>query len=314
MNDMPPQNISLTGTLFFPVTPFGGDGEFNAEAFRAHLERSLAHEPGGVFAACGTGEFHAIDAAEYRAIVHEAVAVTAGRVPVFAGAGGSIRSARELARIARDEGADGLLIMPPYLVPGTGQGLISYVGEIAQEGLPVIVYHRGLARLDETTALELSRMPGVLGIKDGVGDLEAMRRIVRTIADDRAADAPPFLFFNGLPTAEVTQSAYRALGVELYSSATFAFVPEIAVAFRRALERGDTDALEQMEREFFHPLTRLRDRKPGYAVAIVKAGVSLRGIAAGSVRAPLTDLTDEEQRELSALIARGSDLAAELDA
>lgn len=311
---MASSKIDLTGTLFFPVTPFGSDGEIDVTAYREHLERNLAFAPGGVFAACGTGEFHAIDAHEYRVIARETVAVTAGRVPVFTGAGGPVRSARELAGIARDEGVDGLLVMPPYLVAGTGDGLVSYVRDIAEAGVPVIVYHRATARLDERTALALSRMPGVIGIKDGVGDLEAMRRMVRAVEDDRGPEGERFLFFNGLPTAEVTQAAYRAIGVELYSSAAFAFVPDVALAFRRALERGDDAALARLEREFFHPLTRLRDRRPGYAVALVKAGVSLGGIPAGDVRPPLTDLTADEREELTELIARGRAIAAGLDA
>jgi len=312
VSSMASLTTELTGTLFFPVTPFDEDGEVDLDAYRTHLASNLAFEPGGVFAACGTGEFHAIDAGEYRLIARETVALASGRTPVFTGAGGAVRAAREFARIAREEGVDGLLVMPPYLVAGTGEGLVSYIASIVEIGLPVIVYHRGTARLDESTALTLSRMPGVIGIKDGVGDLEAMRRIVRVIEDDRGPGAPRFLFFNGLPTAEVTQAAYRAIGVDLYSSAAFAFVPDVAVAFRRALERGDGDTLARLEREFYHPVARLRDRRPGYAVALVKAGVSLGGIAAGSVRPPLTDLTREERDELAELIARGRAVTAEL--
>lgn len=77
----------LSGVLFFPVTPFTAIGTVDAESLAEHLRRGLAAGAGGVFAGCGTGEFHALDVGEYRRVVHTAVEVTGGAVPVFAGAG-----------------------------------------------------------------------------------------------------------------------------------------------------------------------------------------------------------------------------------
>ena len=59
-----------------------------------------------------------------------------------------------------------------------------------------------------------------------------------------------------------------------------------------------------MLREFYYPYAKIRDRKSGYAVSAIKAGVSLRGFDTGSVRAPLTDLTGEE-REMMQDLMRG---------
>ena len=58
-----------------------------------------------------------------------------------------------------------------------------------------------------------------------------------------------------------------------------------------------------MLRDFYYPFATIRDRKTGYAVSAVKAGVRLRGFDAGPVRAPLTDLTDEEEAMMQDLIA-----------
>ena len=57
-----------------------------------------------------------------------------------------------------------------------------------------------------------------------------------------------------------------------------------------------------MLRDFYYPFARIRDRKTGYAVSAIKAGVRLRGFAAGPVRAPLTDLTAEEEAMMAELI------------
>ena len=99
-----------------------------------------------------------------------------------------------------------------------------------------------------------------------------------------------FLFFNGMPTAEVTQRAYRAIGVPLYSSAAFAFAPRVALAYYDALERDDQATLAALERAFYHPLARLRAKGAGYAVSLIKAGVELAGYPSGGVRPPLTEV------------------------
>ncbi|NUP66993.1 MAG: 5-dehydro-4-deoxyglucarate dehydratase, partial [Nonomuraea sp.] len=223
--------------------------------------------------------------------------VEGGRVPVYAGAGGPIGAALNQARAAREAGADGLLLMPPYLSQGPGSGFAAYVAAVAAE-LPVIVYQRGSVVLDPDTAVELAGVPGVIGLKDGLGDIDRMQRTVLAVREKH----PEFLFFNGLPTAELTMPAYRGIGVELYSSAVFAFAPEIAVAYLK----GD----ERLLTEFYAPLVRLRDKVPGYPVALVKAGVRLRGLDVGAVRPPLVDVTPDHLDELDALIRSGLALAA----
>ena len=296
----------LNGVLFFPVTPFDDDDNVALDVLRDHLEGGIAFSPGGMFVACGTGEFHALAPDEFAAVVTTAVEVAAGRVPVFVGVGGPIALARQYARVAADAGADGILLLPPYLVTGPARGLVAYVTAVAAETpLPLIVYHRGNAQFTVETAVEVAQLDTVVGFKDGVGDLDLMSRIVVAVRDTIADSGKQFQFFNGLPTAESSQAAYRAIGVELYSSATFAFAPAIAVAFYRALERGDRELVDALSREFFHPVVRLRDRVPGYAVSLVKAGAQLTGIASGHVRPPLVDMAPGHREELAAILAAG---------
>lgn len=296
----------LDGVLFFPVTPFTADGEVNLEALAAHIAKGVEAGPGGVFVACGTGEFHALEVGEFAAVVRTAVAATAGRVPVYAGAGGSVAQAKAFAKAAAAAGADGLLLLPPYLVTMPQQGLIDYTREVAAATeLPVIVYNRGNARYTEASAVEVAQLPNVVGFKDGTGDVDRVARIVRAVTDALAPSGKAFQFFNGLPTAEVSQQAYRAIGVTLYSSATFAFAPELALAYFRALEDGNEDTVAALQREFFHPLVRLRDTVPGYAVSLVKAGVTMEGIDAGPVRAPLVMPSPEHLTELGQILKAG---------
>ena len=303
---------ALDGVLFFPVTPFTESGDVDTERLAQHVANGVDAGPGGVFIACGTGEFHALDASELRTIVRTAVDVIGGRVPVYAGAGGSIAQATAFARAAADAGADGLLLLPPYLVEMPQAGLVDYTRAVTDAtDLPVIVYNRNNARYTETSAVQVAQLDKVTGFKDGTGDLDQVARIVRAVTDALATTGKPFQFFNGLPTAEVSQQAYRAIGVTLYSSATFAFAPELALAFYQALETGNEPLTAALLREFFHPLVRLRDTVPGYAVSLIKAGVALEGIDAGAVRPPLVMPTADDIAELRAIIAAGRAVLAD---
>jgi 5-dehydro-4-deoxyglucarate dehydratase len=296
--------MKFHGVLFFPVTPFAADGSLDEERLAQHIESGVAAGAGGVFVACGTGEFHALSAEEIERATRVAVTTTAGRVPVLAAAGGPTPVARGQAARVERAGADGILLLPPYLVSAPQQGLVRYVEEVtAATDLPVVFYQRGTARLTAETAAEIAALPGVVGLKDGIGDIERMHRIVRAVR--AVPGTEDFQFFNGLPTAEMTAPAYQGVGVELYSSAVFAFAPEIALAFHRALAEDDDALVTRLLDEFYGPLVALRDEVPGYAVSLVKAGVTLRGLEVGGVRAPLLDPTPEHIARLSKLLDHG---------
>lgn len=298
-----------SGPLFFPVTAYGPDGSVDLDAYRAHVRRGVEAGAAAVFACCGTGEFHALTPEEFEACVRAAVEETAGRVPVVAGAGYGTALAVRYARVAEAAGADGLLAMPPYLVVAGQEGLLRHYQEVASAtSLPVIVYQRDNAVFTSQSVVELACTDGIIGFKDGLGDLDLMQRIVSAVRTEAPGD---FLYFNGLPTAEQTQLAYRAIGVPLYSSAVFCFAPEIALAFYRALQSGDDATAHRLLDGFYRPFVELRARGRGYAVALVKAGVRLRGLDVGEVRPPLHEPSEDHVKQLAQIIERGYALLEE---
>ena len=301
--------LVFDGVLFFPVTPFGAAGEVDLDVLAEHVDSRLAYAPGAVFPACGTGEFHALSAREAIDVVRSTAEVVAGRMPVIAGAGGGIGHAIELARGAASAGADGLLLLPPYLVSGTTDGLIAWVEAVAAASdLPVIVYHRGTARYTPDAITRLAENPKVVGFKDGTGDIGLAQEIVLAAA----ATGRALQFFNGLLTAELSQGAYRGIGIPLYSSAAFAMIPELAALHYRAYTDGDEATRMTLLREFYTPLVRLRDETPGFGVSLIKAGLRVRGLDVGSVRPPLVDPTPDQESRLAAILDSGLALAERL--
>ncbi|WP_052851694.1 5-dehydro-4-deoxyglucarate dehydratase [Streptomyces avicenniae] len=294
----------LGGLLFFPVTPYGPDGSVNLDAYRAHVRAGIDAGAGAVFAACGTGEFHALTPDEFGAVVATAVEVTAGAVPVVAGTGYGTGMAVDLARRAEAAGADGLLALPPYLVVAPQDGLVRHYAAIAAAtALDVIVYQRDNAVFTPETVVRLARTPGIVGLKDGLGDLDLLQRTISAVRAELPGSA--FRYFNGLPTAELTGLAYRGLGVHLYSSAVFCFAPEIALAFHAALAADDRETTTALLDGFYRPLVELRNQGRGYAVSLVKAGVRLRGLDVGPVRAPFSEPEPAHVERLARLVETG---------
>ncbi|KJC65279.1 5-dehydro-4-deoxyglucarate dehydratase [Agreia bicolorata] len=296
----------MGGILFFPVTPFDAQDRVDSELLVAHVAEGFAQGAGAAFVACGTGEYHALSLDEYRVAVHAAVEAAGGTGVVLAGVGGPLGHARDCARIAEEAGVDGLLVLPSYLVRAPQEGVALYVEAIAEStSLPIIAYHRGSAKFTEATVQRLLALPTLAGIKDGVGDIALMQQFVLAA---RRAGRDDVQFFNGMLTAEASQAAYRAIGVPLYSSAVFAMAPRIANAFYAAYEAEDAVEQDRLLDGFFTPLVRLRNQVPGFAVSLIKAGLRLRGLEVGSVRAPLVDPSEEQTEQLRVILARGEEL------
>lgn len=302
MSRMTPKEMAQAlgrGLLSFPVTPFKPDLSFDAPTYRANMDWLCGYDVAGLFAAGGTGEFFSLSPAEVVEVVRVAVDETKGRVPVLAGTGYGTAIAREIAVGAEKAGADGLLLLPPYLVHSEQDGLAAHVEAVCKAtSLGVIVYNRDNAMLNETTLARLcERNPNLVGYKDGVGDIELMVRIRARLGDR-------LTYVGGLPTAETFALPYLEMGVTTYSSAVFNFVPDFSVAFYAAVRRRDRAMVQALLDGFILPLIAIRNRRKGYAVSMIKAGMRVIGRDSGPVRAPLTDLGEAETAEIAALVAR----------
>jgi 5-dehydro-4-deoxyglucarate dehydratase len=286
------------GLLSFPVTHFSSQFEFQPKPYQEHVAWLLSHKPAGLFVAGGTGEFFSLTLSEFSTVVKAGVVQTKGQVPVIAGCGYGTAMAKEFAQAAEQAGADGILLLPPYLVGAEQAGLEAHVEAVcASTKLGVIMYNRDNAVLDDTTLEKLcGRCPNLVGFKDGVGDIERMTRIYARLGDR-------LTYIGGLPTAETFALPYLEMGVTTYSSAIFNFLPRFALDFYSAVRRRDHAAVFTALREFVLPYIQIRNRRRGYAVSIVKAGMKAVGRPAGPVRSPLTDLTEAELQDLTQLIA-----------
>jgi 5-dehydro-4-deoxyglucarate dehydratase len=290
-----------SGLLSFPVTHFDADLQFDEDRYRQHLAWQAGFDVAGLFAAGGTGEGFSLTPEEIDRVVRIAVDEVADRVPVVAPATGGTAVSVAQARAAQAAGASGVLLFPPYLTEAGQKGLVEHISAVCRAtDLGVIVYSRANAVLTDATVAELAdRNANLIGLKDGVGDIEQMTRTYARVGDR-------LIYVGGLPTAETFALPLLQLGVSTYSSALYNFLPEFALRFYAAVQAQDRPAVYRMLNDFVIPYLDIRDRAKGYAVSIVKAGLTAVGRDGGRVRPPLSDLTETELADLTTLVAKVS--------
>ncbi|MBO0602582.1 5-dehydro-4-deoxyglucarate dehydratase [Sporosarcina sp. E16_3] len=285
------------GILGFPVAPMDAEGKLDLHGLGKNIEFLVENGLSSVFVACGAGELHAISNEEYRLMVEVAVEKTKGKVPLYTGVGGNIAHALEQANISKELGAEGYLILPPYLIDPSQDGIYNYLSTIIEStDLNAIVYQRDNCILESQTLQKLCELPQLVGYKDGVGNMELNVEFTHLIGDRLE-------WINGMPLAEVTMAAYVNLGFTSYSSAISNYIPHISAKYYEALLSGNKEVLNELYENVIFPIHRIRKQKKGYAVSLIKAGMQIVGLPiTTNVRAPIAPVEEEHYEELKVII------------
>ena len=167
----------LKGSLVAIVSPMFEDGSLDLDAFRRLVDWHIVEGTSGIVVVGTTGESPTVDFDEHTLLIRTAIEQSAGRVPVIAGTGAnSTREAIDLQAFAKKAGADICLSVVPYYNRPTQEGLYRHFRAIAEAvDIPMIVYNvpgRTVCDMHNDTALRLSQVPNIVGIKDATGNLE----------------------------------------------------------------------------------------------------------------------------------------------
>lgn len=291
------QRISA-GLLSFPITHFDEQLAFNKQAYQEHIGWLSEYGAAALFAAGGTGELFSLTPDEVPEVVG-AAKQAAGDTPIIAGCGFGTKVGINIAQAAQAKGADGLLLLPHYLIEATQEGLYQHFKAICKSvDIGVIIYNRANSITKPETIERLaSECPNFIGFKDGTGDINLVREVCARMGERLA-------YIGGMPTHEMFAEAYDAIGVTTYSSAVFNFVPQMAQQFYAAMVNKDAETMNKILLDFFYPFAEIRDRGQGYPVSIIKAGLRVIGRDPGPVRPPLSDLNDHEHHLLKAIVSQ----------
>jgi 5-dehydro-4-deoxyglucarate dehydratase len=287
-----------TGILGFPTAPYNENGDIDERALAKNIEFLIKGGLSSIFIACGSGEFHALNKAEYQSMVEVAVSVVNGRVPVYSGVGGSIADSVDLVRLSENLGVDGYLILPPYLIEGEQEGLYNYYKTIIQKSsLPAILYQRDNAVLQLATLKRLiEELPQIVGVKDGYGNMELNLELTQTLGDKVE-------WLNGMPFAEITMPAYHSIGFNSYSSAMSNYIPHVSRLYYDSLKEGNEELVKEIYVNVLLPINQIRKARKGYAVSLIKAGMEIIGMpVANTVRPPCVPVEKEHYEQLKAII------------
>lgn len=286
-----------TGILGFPIAPFTESNRLDENVLASNIQFLLDEGLEAIFVACAAGEYPSLSKEEYEIMVEIAVSVTDGKVPVYTGVGGNIQTSLEFAQISAEKGADGYLILPPYLVPGEQAGLKYYFKTIAEStDLNAIVYQRDNISLSVSTLEALAEVPQVVAVKDGLGNMELNTLLTKTFGKR-------FSWLNGMPLAEVTMPSYVPLGFESYSSAISNYIPHISRKFYDSVLSEDQDTVNDIYQQVILPINNIRRQRNGYAVSLIKAGMEIMGMPVGqTVRLPILPVETEHYAEMETIL------------
>ena len=167
----------ITGSIVALVTPMHEDGSVDFAALRRLIDWQIAEGTDCIGVVGTTGESPTVSMAENCEIIRVAVEHAAGRVPIMAGTGANATSeAIELTRFAKEVGADCHLSVVPYYNRPSQEGIYRHFRAVAEAvDLPMVLYNvpgRTVADMNNETVLRLTRVPGVIGIKEASGDIE----------------------------------------------------------------------------------------------------------------------------------------------
>lgn len=177
----------FAGSLVAIVTPFR-KGKLDERAFGDLIEWQIANGTNGIVPCGTTGESATLTHHEHHRVVKLAVEVARGRVPVIAGTGSnSTEEAISLTRHAKEDGADGALLITPYYNKPTQEGLYRHYKAVAEAvEIPQILYNipsrTGVNMLPATVA-RLSAMKNIVGIKEGSGSVQQASEIAQTCGE-----------------------------------------------------------------------------------------------------------------------------------
>lgn len=181
----------IVGSIVALITPMHEDGSVDYPTLRSLIDWHIAEGTDCIGVVGTTGESPTVTVEEQAEIIRVAVEHAAGRVPIMAGAGAnSTREAIELSRFAKQAGADCTLQVVPYYNRPTQEGMYQHFKKIAEAvDLPVILYNvpgRTVADMSNDTILRLSKVPGIIGVKDATGNIGRGTELLRLVRKDFA--------------------------------------------------------------------------------------------------------------------------------
>ena len=282
------------------VTPFK-DGSLDEAAFQSFVEWQLEQGTNGLVPCGTTGESPTLSHEEHMRVTELCIEVTAGRVPVIAGAGSnSTEEAIMLASHAKKAGADAALVVTPYYNKPTQEGLYRHYKAIHDAAdLPIVIYNipgRSIVDMSIETMARLAKLPNIVGVKDATSDLNRPMLTRLAIGDD----------FCQLSGEDGTAVPFLAGGGHGCISVTANIAPKLCADMHRAWQDGDVpEALRLQDVLMPVHMSMFGETSPGP----VKYAAELLGLCSAETRLPLCEITEANKTHVQTALTEAGILS-----
>jgi 4-hydroxy-tetrahydrodipicolinate synthase len=181
------KSIKFEGIYPAMVMPFKENEQVDLEGLKENVEFFISSGCAGVVCSGSSGEAVTLSRDERKAIIRATSEALKGRGQLIVGTGAPTpREAVEYTKDAKEAGADAALVITPFFVRPSQKGLYKYYAEVAQVGLPVLVYNLpSVTRMEVApdTLEELSKLDNIVGLKDSSGNLSYLAEMYRRLGD-----------------------------------------------------------------------------------------------------------------------------------
>lgn len=284
--------FQFSGVNLAITTPFDAQGKIDYARFENLIERYIAAGVQGFVLSSGTGMHVYLSKDESKELIAFGTRVIGGRARVIAQTSAlMIDEVLERTRHAKDCGAQGVMVLPPFFEgPTDDQGIIDFYASVSEAGLPIIGYNVPQAvGVEVTPALfqQLSEIPNFVSVKDSSGDLAAQASLART----------------GLPTMNgadplVPYALFADAAGLIWGGANMA--PKTCVALAKAAREGQWERVRQIWKPLAPAMSLIWQ---GDYVQSVYAGAEIMGYGAGNPRRPLARLAESKVAALREALA-----------
>ncbi len=285
----------ITGSIPALITPMLEDGSVDYASLRKLIDWHIAEGTDCIGVVGTTGESPTVNVEEHREIIRVSVEQAKGRVPIMAGCGAnSTTEAIELAKFAKNVGADCQLQVVPYYNKPTQEGMYQHFKAIAEAvpDLPIILYNvpgRSVADMQHDTVLRLAQVPGIVGIKEATGNIERAQWLIRDLPKEFAVysgddpTAVALMLCGGKGNVSVTANVAPRLMHELCVAA-------MAGKVQKAMEIQFK--LMPVHKNLFVEANPIP----------VKWAMARMGLCGGTLRLPMTELSTPQQPVVEAAL------------